>query len=136
GELVDEALWDDQRGGDDGGGVVDEVGFDVELAEAAGLACFELVGSLTGTPGVEPWLLAVQLLLLELRGAGVPVADLGVQPFLDGASGAFDPGPGDVRDLGVVGCGKVRCRPAATGLVHAAVGPGEIEAIEQRADAV
>ena len=101
-EAVDEPLGHDERGGDDGWGVVDEVGLDVELAEASGLAGFEVVGSLAGAAGVEAWLLAVELLLLQLGGAGIPVPDLAIQSFLDRAPCAFDAGLGDVGDLSEV----------------------------------
>ena len=41
----------------------------------------------------------MQLLLFQLGCAGVPVANLAVQAFLDRATGAFDAGFGYIGDL-------------------------------------
>ena len=102
GQAVDEALRDDERCGDDGGCVVDKVRLDFELTKAARLACLEVVGALACASRVEAGLLAVELLFLEFVSTQVPVADLAVEAFLDGASGAFDACFGDVGDLGEV----------------------------------
>ncbi len=54
-------------------------------------------------PGVEPRLLASELLLLELIGTVVPVADLGFESLLDSLRRAVDAVEGAPPDLLEVG---------------------------------
>ncbi len=70
----------------------------------------------------------MELLLFEFGSAGVPVADLAVEAFFDGASGAIESGLGDVRDLNEMRTGKVRRGPTTGGLVDATVSPAGVDA--------
>jgi hypothetical protein len=129
-------MGDHQGGGDHGGRVVLEVGLERQLAQPPRLAGLEVVRSLARPAGVEAWLLAVQLLLLELRGPGIPVADLAVEPLLDGPPDSLDARPGDLGHLGEVRRGEVGGGPASRHLVDAGAGPVGVDSFGDRPSGV
>jgi len=106
-EQVEEALRDDEGCAHDGGRAVVEVGLEIELEQATVAAGRELIGSGARSAGVECGLFAGQLLGLQLLGALVPVADLGLQPLAHCSPHLGHPGAGDGVELLEVRAGQV-----------------------------
>ena len=114
---------DDQGSSDDVGGLVDKIGFAVEFSQAALFAGVEVIGSLAGPAGGGSGFLAVEFLLFEFGGSGVPVADLAVESFFDGLADLGDTSLGDLGDIGEVRCGEVGDSPASGDGFDAGIGP-------------
>ncbi|HEV8652924.1 MAG TPA: hypothetical protein VG276_26930 [Actinomycetes bacterium] len=111
---------DERATGDDGreGG---ELAFGVQLVEPALEPGLQLVGPLARLGRVHAALRqpARQLLVLELVGSVVPVADLGEQPFPHGGGGPLHPVEGPAPDLLQV----------VTGLGHAVVEASRLQVV-------
>lgn len=123
GEGVEQTARDDQGSSDDVGGLVDKIGFAVEFAKAALFAGVEVIGSLAGPAGGGSGFLAVEFLLFEFGGSGVPVADLTVESFFHCSADLGDTSLGDLGDIGEVRCGEVGDGPASGDGFDAGIGP-------------
>src|SRR5690606_8929236 len=109
GEPFEESLGDDDGAADDGGRLVGQVEFLVELSHASVEAGLQVVGDFAGVARGETafGFFALEFFGFGISSSGVPVVDLGGEAFFDGCPDPGYPLLGDPLDLLVVGAGEV-----------------------------